>query len=260
VAQLRLPDGSLELVLHAPEIASDAQPGQFVELLYGHHFNPLIRRPFSICAVDRAAGYVTQVYRSFGAFTSGLMQLTSGDPVSLIGPLGQPFRWDASEGIRHILVAGGFGVPPMCFLAAEMCAGSEGTDATVINAARSASALIGMPRLEQLPIELITITDDGSHGRQGVAPELLAEILAGRGDTPCRVYACGPMPMLRAVAQVSMAASVPCQVSVETSMPCGTGICWGCAVAVQDRKDAGETRYVRACVSGPVFEAAELVW
>jgi dihydroorotate dehydrogenase electron transfer subunit len=156
------------------------------------------------------------------------------------------------------------GAPPIYFLAREMCAASEpGSPArsvTVVNAARTRELLIGLAEFEALDATLHFVTDDGSHGRRGVAPELLALLLdeASAGAEAPQVYACGPMAMLRALAEVALARSVPCQVSVETSMPCGTGVCQGCAVRV--RSESGEPRYALACVDGPVFDARTLTW
>lgn len=95
-----------EIVFEAPDIAAVAQPGQFLELLFGDNYAPLLRRPFSLYRVDRAAGTCSVLYLARGAFTSGLAQKRAGDKVSLLGPLGQPYRWQAGEKGRHILHCG----------------------------------------------------------------------------------------------------------------------------------------------------------
>lgn len=261
----RTADNAFEIVFHAPQIAEVAQPGQFLELLFGDNYAPLVRRPFSLYRVDRAAGTFSVLYRAHGSFTSGLMHKQAGDSVSVLGPLGQPYRWSAESLVRPILIAGGIGAPPLCFLATEMCRafdaiGRDTRPIIVLNAARSADLLIGMPTFESLDIELITVTDDGSHGTRGVAPEVLT-VLLDAPDTPAScVFACGPMPMLRALGSVAMARSLPCQVSVETSMPCGIGTCWGCAIPLGDAAAPDGFTYARACYEGPVFEAASLLW
>lgn len=259
-------ENTYELVLHAPPIACGARPGQFVELLFGEGYEPLLRRPFSICRADRDAGTFLVLYRAHGSFTSGLVQKRPGDRISVIGPLGRPFRWSPDPALRHILIAGGIGAPPLCFLAAEMCAdggasGNSVRSVVVLNAARTVNHLICMEAFGCLPLDLMTVTDDGSHGRRGVAPRLLASLLDEPGGlVNVSIYACGPMPMLRAVGEVANARGLPCQLSIETSMPCGTGLCRGCAVAVRDPSAEKGIKYVRACIDGPVFEAQELSW
>jgi dihydroorotate dehydrogenase electron transfer subunit len=265
VAHVQLLENEFELVFEAPEIARSAQPGQFVELTYGDGVAPLTRRPFSLYHVDRSSGACRILYRSHGSFTSGLKRMCAGDSVNVLGPLGRPFSWPRRRDARHILIAGGIGAPPIYFLAREICAtleaGSPAGCITVVNAARTRDLLIGLAEFEALDARLHAVTDDGSHGRQGLATELLELLLdeGSDGEEPAQVYACGPMAMLRALAGVALSRSAPCQVSIETSMPCGTGVCRCCAVRVwNEERDA--MRYALACVEGPVFDARSLVW
>lgn len=258
--------GAHLLVLESPNVAQVARPGQFLEILFGDNYAPLVRRPFSIFRVDRKGGTVAVLYRAHGAFTSGLIRKAAGDTLSLIGPLGNPYHWTTAPDARHILVAGGIGVPPICFLATEMCRsfleqGLSPDNIVVINGARTAEMLLGMSLLQSLPLKLFTVTDDGSHGEQAVAPELLSTLLSQPDAPPeTRVYACGPMPMLRALGEIAMECNLSCQVSVETSMPCGTGVCWGCAVRVVEENAQEGYAYARACWDGPVFDSRDLLW
>lgn len=265
VSQETTRDQTYTLTLYTPEIAQAAQPGQFLELHYGDGFDPLLCRPFSLYGVDRAAGTCQILYRVHGPFTSHLCQKRAGEIVSLLGPLGTPYRWSPVPGSRHFLIAGGIGAPPISFLATEMSRAfvQKNLDAAslvVINAARTAKLLLGMALFESLPLELITITDDGTHGRRGLAPELLTALLDENPDQPACIYACGPMPMLRALCEIACTRALPCQVSVETSMPCGIGTCQGCVVPVRDASASTGFRYARACYEGPVFEASDLLW
>ena len=301
-----------EIIFHAPAIAHSARPGQFVEILFGDNYAPLVRRPFSMYRVDRDAGTFSVLYLARGAFTSGLARKREGDVVSLLGPLGRPFDWPDDPGMQHILVAGGLGAPPLYFLASELsraapgaglphrrgawCAdgvepmhvepavrggrqarGGERTvdleDAAalaelarsplvVINAARTESLLVGLSEFGELDIALHVMTDDGSRGARGMATELLTALLDAerRGAGTAAVYACGPMPMLRSVGDIAVARGIRCQLSIETTMPCGIGLCQGCATKVRDADAAGGFRYALACTDGPVFDAAELIW
>ena len=250
-----------EIVFEAPEIAATARPGQFLELLFGDNYAPLLRRPFSLYRVDRAAGTCSVLYLARGAFTSGLAQKRAGDKVSLLGPLGRPYRWQPEEAGRHILIAGGIGAPPLYFLAHELSL-TEGIDPTqiiVVNAARTRDLLVGMTEFGNLNIVLQAVTDDGSQGARGLATELLTRLLDAT-DTPTHLYSCGPMPMLRAVGEIALAHDLPCQLSIETSMPCGIGLCQGCVVSLHDPSTPGASRNALACVEGPVFEARQLRW
>lgn len=289
-----------EIVFHAPDIANSARPGQFVEILFGDNYAPLVRRPFSLYRVDPNAGTFSVIYLARGAFTSGLARKQAGDAVSLLGPLGRPFHQYDEPGIQHILVAGGLGAPPLYFLAcvlSQSClpmvraalpavtarAATIGpvrtertidlTDAAalaelsesplvVINAARTESLLVGLTEFGALDIALHVMTDDGSRGARGMATDLLTALLDCEAATPRAraIYACGPMPMLRSVGEIAIAHDLPCQLSIETSMPCGTGLCQGCATPIHDAGSEAGFSYVLACVDGPVFEARDLVW
>jgi dihydroorotate dehydrogenase electron transfer subunit len=267
VAHERIVGNEFEIVFHAPEVARAAQPGQFLELLFGESYAPLVRRPFSLYRVDREAGTFSVLYLARGSFTSGLAQKRVGDLVSLLGPLGRPFTWPSEPGIRHILIAGGIGAPPIYFLAREISRerarrGEESAGVLVINGARTQEMLVGMIEFGGLNILLHPVTEDGSHGRRGLTTELLTALLDedAPGAPPTHLYACGSMPMLRAVSQIALARGLPCQVSIETSMPCGIGLCSGCAVPIRDPSAPDGFAYALACADGPVFEARDLLW
>lgn len=265
VSHDRIIGNEYEIVFHAPPIARTAQPGQFLELLFGENYAPLVRRPFSLYRVNRETGTFSVLYLARGAFTKGMAQKEVGDCVSVLGPLGRPFTWQPEPNTRYLLIAGGIGAPPIYFLAREMktsltSAGIDSSDVVVINAARTRDMLVGMVEFSSLDIQLHVSTDDGSHGLRGMATELLIEQLEAAPDRPARLFTCGPMPMLRAIAEIAIRRGLPCQVSIETAMPCGLGTCQGCAVPIHDRDSPDGFRYVRACWEGPVFPAQDLVW
>jgi dihydroorotate dehydrogenase electron transfer subunit len=253
----RIIASEFEIALYAPKVAQAARPGQFVEVLFGENYAPLIRRPFSVFRVDREAGTFSILYVARGAFTSGLSRKRVGDTISVLGPLGNPFQWEGRP--RPLLIAGGIGAPPILFLAREMRrTGETPQRISVINAARTRDLLVGMGEFEALNVSLCAVTEDGSLGRAGRALDPLLEE-AQRGE-PFALYACGPMPLLKAVCGVALQWGLPCQVSVETSMPCGIGLCYGCAIPVQDDSAPQGFAYARACREGPVFEARDLIW
>ncbi|HZO89296.1 MAG TPA: dihydroorotate dehydrogenase electron transfer subunit [Chthonomonadaceae bacterium] len=254
-----------EITFHAPAIAQAARPGQFLELLFGDNYAPLVRRPFSLYRVDREAGTCSVLYLARGSFTTGLAQKRVGETVSVLGPLGRPFTWPSEPGVRHILIAGGIGAPPIYFLAQEisrdLIARGESTEnVIVINGARTRDLLVGMVEFGSLEVELFVTTDDGTHGQRGLVTGLLTSLLDAEASAPTHLCACGPNPMLRAIAAIAIARNLPCQLSVETSMPCGIGICQGCAIKVRDPADPAGFVYARACWDGPIFEARDLLW
>ncbi len=251
-----------EIFFHAPQIAASARPGQFMELQVGDPRNPLERRPFSICRVDPASGTVSVLYLARGSFTSELARKEAGDTVWLIGPLGRPFTWSVDPEARHLLIAGGIGAPPLTFLARALCAGGAGPERVIVlNGARTQELLVGMVEFGELPVSLYPVTDDGSHGARGLAPEHLPGLLdALPPGAPPALYACGPMAMLRAIGAVAIRRALACELSIETPMPCGVGTCGECAVAVRDPEAEGAQRAALACMEGPVFEARDLLW
>lgn len=245
------------LLLQAPDIARDSLPGQFVQLLYGAPYGPAMRRPFSVFECDRTAGTFAVIYMTRGNFTVGMTHVAVGEWVSAVGPLGNTFSCPDTPGIRHLLVAGGVGAPPMRFLAESLTTAGS-TQVVVINGARTASHLIASHEMAALPIRLVTMTDDGSAGEKGLVTAALAREIETGG--PCAVYSCGPTPMLRAVSDLCASKGVPCQISVETVMPCGVGVCMGCVLKVRDPQSEAGFVYRRACCDGPVFEASEVIW
>lgn len=258
-----------EIVLHAPDIAKAARPGQFVMMVCGEGYTTDVRRPFSLFRVDSQAGSVSILYLARGSFTSELAQKQPGNSISLIGPLGRPFEWKQDRHARHILVAGGLGAPPIYFLAQEISQYNDlnsrsdpRLSALVINGSKSADRLIGVAEFQSLGIDLEILTEDGSGGEPGLATDRLQIELdrCANFAIPSRIYACGPMAMLREVASLGMQASVSCQISIETAMPCGVGECDGCGVRVVDANSTTGVSVAKACWDGPVFEASRLVW
>lgn len=260
VSHERIFEAEREIAFYAPEIANSARAGQFLAVLFGDNFAPLVRRPFSIFKVNRETGTCSILYIARGSFTSALAQKQVGDRLSVIGALGNRFQWERNENRVPVLIAGGVGAPPIAFLAREICenASLQCPRPIVINAAKTRELLAGMDEFGALGVALHPVTEDGSLGRKGRAPELLRELLQN-ADAPLALYACGPMPLLRAIRDLALEFAAPCQVSIETPMPCGVGVCQSCAVAVCD-SGSPQPRYVRACYEGPVFEASDIVW
>ena len=224
--------GMLVLAFYAPEIATAARAGQFVNLLLRP--GPLLRRPFSVYHADGDS--VEVIFKPVGEGTRLMAQLRPGHRVSALGPLGHGFDFDS--GWRSVaLVSGGLGVAPMPLAARD--AARAGLHVTWVHGARTASELCP----DWSGDAVAWATDDGSHGIRGRVTDAVP---AAAGA----VLACGPNPMLAAVA----ARWPDAQVAVETLMGCGTGVCLGCAVPGADGA------FTRACTDGPVYRAASVEW
>jgi dihydroorotate dehydrogenase electron transfer subunit len=250
--------GHFRLRARSAKIAGAARAGQFVHILpraLNTSFDPLLRRAFSITATGNDTFDV--VYRVEGRGTALLSRHQKGDMLDVLGPLGVPF---ASPPTRSILVGGGVGVPPLAMLAAQYSFDAT-CNMTAIVGARSRDFLVCIDDLQRFGVEVGIATDDGSVGVQGRVTELLEPMLAGivPGAEQPLVYSCGPLVMLRAVAKLCATYNVPCQVSLEESMPCGVGVCNGCVVPMLHAADDYGT-YRRICIDGPVMWAHEIAW
>lgn len=231
----------------APEIACAARPGQFLHVLVTPEPAPLLRRPVSICRVDRETGWVEMVYRVVGEGTSILSRTRTGVALDVMAPMGTPFRL-ADTG-RHVLVGGGVGIPPMLFLAEELVA--MGAGITVLLGGRTSEHVLCESEFAAIALEPSICTDDGSAGRRGLVTDLLKDALSD--GAPATVYACGPIPMLRAVARLARQYNRPCQVSFEARMACGVGACLSCVIPTTGG-------YQRVCTEGPAFDAETVDW
>jgi len=165
------------------------------------------------------------------------------------------------------MVAGGIGQTPFLALAQEALGkkryGNPARQAprasrvTFCYGARTADYFAGLDDFERLGIDLRLATDDGSRGHHGLVTDLLKQVLAENTTNP-HIVCCGPEPMMQAVAKIALAASVPCQISLETPMACGIGICFTCVAKI--KQDDGSWDYKRTCVEGPIFDAACIEW
>ncbi|MDO4270634.1 MAG: dihydroorotate dehydrogenase electron transfer subunit [Eubacteriales bacterium] len=242
----RLGEGLYALLLNAPGAAALAQCGQFVHIACGE--GSLLRRPISIC--DYGAGRLRLVFQVKGEGTKWLAARQAGDEIDVLGPLGHGFELEAL-GDRPVFVGGGIGVPPM--LACVKKAAGEGKAPRAILGFRNADAAILTDDFRKL-CPTSVCTDDGSFGVHGFVTDALKERLSDATG----VAACGPKPMLKAIAALAKAAGLPCQVSMEERMGCGIGACLVCACAL--KAETGETRYGHVCKDGPVFDAEEVEW
>jgi len=247
------------LALAAPEIASLAEPGQFVMIKASTGVDPLLRRPFSIFEIlrdrDGTPTGISLLNKRIGVGTSLLYDAAPGSHLDCLGPLGRPFE-AVTPPAEAWMVAGGVGLAPFVTLAEALRV--TATKARLFYGARTASDLTHVDLFERLNVEPVLATEDGSRGTRGfVTGPLEAALTTTPRSTEVRVYACGPTPMMRAVAQLAATYSRRCDVSLEQVMGCGLGGCYSCVVLT--RTPTGP-HFVRSCLDGPVFDATRILW
>jgi len=245
------------ITLAAPEIAAATRPGQFVMVRSSHGSDPLLRRPFSVFEIVRSGSRVeglSLLSKRIGVTTRLLYDAVEGDVVSCLGPLGRPF--DAvSPPTEAWMVAGGVGLAPFATLTEALQ--ERGTKTTLFYGARTGAELFYVDWFSSRGVQIVLSTEDGSTGERGRVTAPLDQALR-RTDGDIMIYACGPEKMLEAVSRVAGSHRKPAQVSVERVMGCGMGGCYSCVIPV--REAGGGHHYVRSCLAGPVFTAADLLW
>lgn len=253
------------MCLHAPEIAAGAEPGQFLHIRCGDSTDPLLRRPISIHRVRRDQGLLYIFYRVTGRGTTLLATKRAGEEIDVLGPLGKGFELPG-PGERVAVVGGGIGAAPLFFLVDEITADMHNDERKETTARQWVDFYLGaatgslLPPGDSLPDRVARVhlaTDDGSAGYHGTVTGLLQQHLDHRAPID-RIYACGPLPMLRAVGELAKNKSIFCQVSLEERMGCGVGACLSCACKIKNTAGEGFT-YKHACSDGPVFNSGE-VW
>jgi dihydroorotate dehydrogenase electron transfer subunit len=262
------------LRLHAPKCAAHALPGSFAHLQCGPALP--MRRPLSIMRTDADAGWVEFLYKAVGIGTQALSSRTPGESVSILGPIGRPFNTDRARP-RTLLLGGGVGIPPMVFLADSLRTDRHwqpvalmGSEVPFPFTARPSRFLLpgmpdaviaSMPLLEDwgIPSRLTSLQGfPGCH--EGYITDLARHWLDALHESQraeVSVFACGPHPMLVAVAALARDYDLPCQVSLEEFMACAVGGCAGCTVEIST---AAGPAMKRVCVDGPVFDAETVNW
>lgn len=252
----RLADEIYRMRLHNPEIARYASAGQFVNLRVHSSVIPLLRRPFSICRRDREAGWFEVLWKVIGYGTRIMAERRSGETMDLIGPLGRPFEMAPPSSLA-LLVGGGLGVAPLPFLCQELLEASVNVE--VFLGARTTDELTCVDLFRGMGVTPILSTDDGSTGNRGVVTQAVERRLRELLDPGhVWIYGCGPVPMLARVDEMALSSGLQGQVSTETMMGCGIGICMGCAERSRGGLPGGG-RYKLSCIDGPVFDVGEVV-
>jgi dihydroorotate dehydrogenase electron transfer subunit len=232
------------MLIELPRTASMARPGQFIHVKIPDA-SRLLRRPISISGTDPGKGLVEIIYRVVGGGTRIMSEMKIGDTIDSLGPLGSSFSPVDGEILG---VGGGVGIAPILFMARRAKPGQM----TVIIGGRNRDEVFWKDLFPDTLKKLIVTTDDGSYGIKGFTVSAIPDVFKKQDIK--RTIVCGPAIMMRKTAELSEAAGIDCEVSMERRMGCGTGTCMAC---VCDRRD-GNGHY-KVCLDGPVFNSKEVI-
>lgn len=283
LSNIHLSGNYYKLVLKLPKIARLAVPGQFVMLRLSDRYQPFLRRPFSIhragysSKAQHRRGYIKNLdpniieilYEVIGKGTEVLSRKQTGEYLNVLGPLGNGFSILDSQ--LSILVGGGIGIAPLLFLAERIKALNSTTHRIqILIGAKTKKEILSQKDFMGMGLNVKISTDNGSAGFKGRVTQLLKGILPSelKRSSPSMkinkyisrsvplaavIFACGPKPMLKGIAEISRMYKIPAQISLDEYMACGMGVCLGCMVKTTDG-------YQRVCQEGPVFDAAKVIW
>lgn len=238
-------EDTFDLTISCKDLSDLAKAGQFVHISVPGFF---LRRPISICDIDKEQGTIRIVFQIKGKGTDALSKFEIGEKLDLLGPLGNGFKlFDSAK--KVIVVGGGIGTPPMLAVAKHY-----GENATAISGFRTKDLVILQEDFKAQSNKTILCTDDGTAGEKGFVTDALSKCI--EQEKPDFIYACGPIVMLKAISEIAKNNGIHSQISLEERMACGVGACLGCAVKM---KVLGNEFYGHVCKNGPVFYSEEVI-
>lgn len=231
-------------------LAKEAHPGQFI-CVYPKDRSTLLPRPISICEVKEDGSALRIVYRIAGSGTREFSTYQAGDDVAVMGPLGNGFPVAEGAGKNVFLMGGGIGIPPMLELSKQLKKNGNDQIMSVMGYRNNDTFL--KADLEQYSTVYVA-SEDGSVGTKGNVMDAIRE-----NALECDViFACGPMPMLRAIKKFAEEKNIPAYISLEERMACGVGACLGCVAKTKNVDAHSHVHNARICTDGPVFLAEEV--
>jgi dihydroorotate dehydrogenase electron transfer subunit len=277
VAHEQIAEATWRIRIDCPDLARAARPGQFAMVRLANQNDPLLARPLAVYDVFghdqvldhwqqipapadcRDQKFVDFIYAVAGKFTTALTSYRPGDCVSLWGPLGNGFQTPA---VNHlVLVAGGIGQTALLMLGRDFLAKVPSGHVTFCWGARHANLFGHAEDFTDHGMRVRLATLDGSKGHRGTVVDLLDNLEKEKAfqiNEPPAIACCGPEGMMAAVAKWTANRSIKCQVSLETPMACGIGICFSCVAPVIDKE--GNWDYRRTCIEGPIFDSQTIDW
>lgn len=252
VQKERLKPDIFKFSVKAPNIVEKSKPGNFIEIRVSEQTEPFLRRPISIYNLDRENGVLEFIFQVKGKGTEILAKRNIGDLIDIIGPIGHgTFKYEKYQNLA--IIGGGIGVFPLYELA--KCAQKDNKNVNTYLGYRNKDYVVLENEFKNVSDKLVITTDDGSYSEKGFAINYLEkDIDDGKIDS---IFACGPLPMLKAVQKLSIEKNIPCQISLEEKMACGLGVCLGCAVKTS-ASSKENPEYWHVCKAGPVFNAKDV--
>lgn len=242
-------EGVFKMTIKSEYVAQNALPGQFVNIKCGG-FDAFLRRPISICDIDKEKNTLDIVFQVKGKGTEMLCTRCAGE-VDIMAPLGKSFTLD--EKYKNIIVVGGgIGTFPLLYLLKS----SKAEQKTALLGFRTKAAVVLESEFRAAAGSVEIATDDGTYGKKAFVTELLEQRIAEQ--KPDLVYTCGPNIMMRKVAAIAEKNGIPCQVSMEQRMGCGIGACLVCACKTKKGED--DYGFSHVCKDGPVFWSTDVIW
>lgn len=253
ISNEEIADNIYQMEIASSEVVEKARAGQFVHVKCSADSSRLLRRPISICRINKEIKCFNIVYRIQGEGTKDLSKRIPGDTLDYLGPLGNPFSLDERNN-TIMVVGGGIGIFPLLCLLEQ-------------SKAKNKIALLGYKREKDIILaeefikysKVVIVTDDGSNkeGHKGFVTDILKEQI--ELNKPNIVYTCGPTVMMKKVGDIAYQQALPCQVSIEERMGCGIGVCKCCPVKIWNFDD-NAWHYKQACKEGPIFWSDEVVF
>ena len=245
----KLLEGLYKFSVDAKEIVELANPGNFIEIRINENSDPFLRRPISIYNLDKENVVLEFIFQVKGKGTELLAKKKEGDKIDIIGPLGNgTFKFEEYKNIA--VIGGGIGIFPLYELSKQ--AKNAGKKVYTYLGFRNKDLVTLEKEFEDISTTLTITTDDGSYKNSGFAINYLENDLE-KNNIDC-IYACGPLPMLKAVKKLAEEKKITCQISLEEKMGCGMGVCLGCAVRTSTSTD-NNPQYLHVCKAGPVFDS-----
>ena len=251
ISNEKIAENIYKAILFSPNISKLSKPGQFINILPSQDWNKVMRRPMSIASQNNDE--ISIIYKVFGEGTKLMSKWQYEDEIDIVGPLGN--FWENFSDELPVLIGGGVGIAPIMNLH------------NLLNDRKIEHVLIVGARVENEHFmkhdpanRILLCTDDGSYGIKGNVLTPLNEIIKVNRNDGIKIFACGPSPMMKALARFSLEYDIICDLALETIMACGIGICQGCTI-VKNNKSLDNTyrnKYALACLDGPVFKLRDL--
>lgn len=232
------------LKIHSPVIAGQIKPGQFVNIKVSGNLVPLLRRPFSVCNVQGESIFI--MFHVLGQGTKILSEKQPGDKLDILGPLGNGFNLEGHYETA-VFAAGGIGEAPFPYV-----------NKSIANKKEIISFIGGRTETDVVTYGVtdpFISTDDGTLGFRGNVVQLMETQIELLKSKKIKIFACGPTPMLKAVCVFAKKYNFDCEISTESAMACGFGICQGCPVESAHQSD----KYLLVCKDGPVFNVRDII-